>query len=134
MTSVVHRPALLPDLFGWLESGWPFAGNPIRVEEYVDDDRYVVRAELPGFDPDEDIHVAVQDGHLVLSAHRAQEEHGRGHSEFRYGRFARTLPLPAGVRATDITATYRDGILEVAMPAVGVATAESVPIAIGQGT
>ena len=37
-------------------------------------------------------------------------------SEFRYGSFTRTLELPAGVREGDITASYRDGILEITAP------------------
>ncbi|HVV19165.1 MAG TPA: Hsp20/alpha crystallin family protein, partial [Pseudonocardiaceae bacterium] len=106
MTSVIHRPTtLLPDVFGWLEAGWPFATNSMRVEQYVDDDKYVVRAELPGFDPEKDIQVTVEHGHLVVQAHRTQEEHGRGRTEFHYGAFSRTLPLPAGVASDEIAAT-----------------------------
>lgn len=133
-SSVAHRPALLPDLFGWLEDAWPFGTNSIRVEEYVDDDRYVVRAELPGLDPDKDIDLGVAHGQLVVIAHRSEEEHGRRHSEFRYGSFSRTLPLPAGIRAEDVSATYQDGILQVTMPAVGMAKPQSVPIEIGTDT
>lgn len=134
MTSLVQRPAtLLPDVFGWLEAGWPFATSSMRVEQYVDDERYVVRAELPGFDPDKDIQVSVDHGHLVLTAHRTQEEHGRGRSEFHYGTFSRTLPLPLSVPPDEMSATYTDGILTVTMPAVGAAKAEPVQIKIGQG-
>lgn len=130
MTSVIHRPALLPDLFGWLEGGWPFATNTVRVEEFVEDDRYVVRAELPGFDPDKDIRVSAENGRLVLTARRTQEQREHGHSEFRYGSFARVLALPVGVRPQDVKANYRNGILEVSMPADGAAKPEPVPIEI----
>lgn len=134
MTSLVQRPTtLLPDIFGWLESGWPFAASTMRVEQYVEDGKYVVRAELPGFDPEKDIQVSVEHRHLVISAHRTQEEHDKGHSEFRYGAFSRTLPLPDGVRPDDITATYKDGILQVTMPAIGAVQAEPVKIEIGKG-
>jgi HSP20 family protein len=133
MTSVVHRPAtLLPDVFGWLEAGWPFATNSMRVEQYVDDDKYVVRAELPGFDPEKEIQVSVDHGHLVVHAHRTQEEHGSGRSEFHYGAFSRTLPLPEGVSSDEISASYKHGILEVTMPAVAAAKAEPVQIKIGK--
>jgi len=49
--------AELPDLFDWLESQWasllPFAwGQAFRLEDYADDGRYEVRAELPGLDPE----------------------------------------------------------------------------------
>ncbi|MDQ1521541.1 MAG: hypothetical protein QOI55_2614 [Actinomycetota bacterium] len=38
-------------------------------------------------------------------------------SEFRYGSFVRNIALPAGVDADDIHASYKDGILEVRIPA-----------------
>jgi HSP20 family protein len=37
--------------------------------------------------------------------------------ELRYGKFSRLLPLAAGVTAASITATYKDGLLEVRIPA-----------------
>ena len=131
MPSIIHRPTvLLPDMFGWLESGWPFTSNPVRVEEYADGDRYVVRAELPGCDPHNDIQVTVEHGHLILTAERKQHEHRRGHSEFRYGSFSRTLPLPVGVRSDDVTARYTNGILEVSMPSVDVEGPKAVHVEI----
>lgn len=132
MTSVIRRPMpLLPDVFGWLESSWPFMTNSVRVEEFTEDGKYVVRAELPGFDPEKDIDVSAEHGQLVLTAERRQQEHGRGHSEFHYGAFSRTLPLPAGARAKDISARYVDGILEVTMPAPDTTEAKPIHIEIG---
>ncbi|MGZ4662358.1 MAG: Hsp20/alpha crystallin family protein, partial [Arthrobacter sp.] len=46
-------------------------------------------------------------------------------SEFRYGSFLRTLPLPADVKEEDIKATYKDGVLEVRTPVPERALAES---------
>jgi HSP20 family protein len=94
-------------------------GEPvsIRVEEYVDDRTLVVRAEMPGVDPDKDIEVSVADGVLYIRAER-QEKEGLSdkdlfRSEFRYGSFTRKVPLPDGVKDEDITASYKDGVLEV---------------------
>jgi HSP20 family molecular chaperone IbpA len=42
------------------------------------------------------------------------------------------LPLPADIRAEEISATYRDGILELTMPAVGITNHEPVRIEIGK--
>ena len=88
----------LPDLFRRLvdadwESGW------LRVEEYRDGDDLVVRAELPGIDPDKDVEVTLAEGVLHIQAHREEkserkENHGY-RSEFRYGSFARNVALPA---------------------------------------
>ena len=50
--------AMFPDLADWLQAPWtgppPFlAGQVFRLEEAIRDNRYVIRAELPGLDPDE---------------------------------------------------------------------------------
>lgn len=106
----LHRPA-------WLQA---FAATPIRIEQDVDRDRIVVRAELPGIDPDEDVDINVADGMLQIRAERredvSEERDGRRHSEFHYGSFARAITLPAGASADDVKATYHDGILEVVVP------------------
>jgi len=34
----------------------------------------------------------------------------------RYGSLTRSLPLPEGVSEADITATYKDGVLEIRIP------------------
>ncbi|MGZ6834181.1 MAG: Hsp20/alpha crystallin family protein, partial [Mycobacteriaceae bacterium] len=47
---------------------------------------------------------------------KKQEDKTGYRSEFRYGMFSRTLPLPAGVREEDIKASYANGILEVRVP------------------
>jgi HSP20 family protein len=94
--------------------------RPIQVEEYVDDGHLVVKADMPGIDPERDVEVSVQDGMLRLRAERRQEsevEDKRGyHSEVRYGMYSRTLPLPAGASEEDVEATYHDGVLEVRLP------------------
>ncbi len=92
----------------------------IRVEEEVKDNELVVRAELPGVDPDRDVEISVTDGQLHIRAERREkkEEKDKGNyrSEFRYGSFFRSIPLPKGVKEEDIKASYRDGVLEVRAP------------------
>ena len=101
-------------LEGDVETSWP------RVEEYRDGDTVVIRAELPGIDPDRDVELTVADDELHLRAERRERsEHkdkGSYRSDFRYGSFSRTLPLPPGCRDEDISAAYRDGVLEVRVP------------------
>lgn len=93
----------------------------IKVEEFRDDDTMVVRAEMPGLDPDKDIDVTVQDGVLRLHAQRTEKSEQRDkaqyHSEFRYGSITRLVDVPRGIRSEDVEASYRDGILEVRLPA-----------------
>jgi HSP20 family protein len=90
---------------------------PVRVEEFVDDRTLVVRAQMPGVDPDRDIEVSVADGMLRIRAEQRETEddtdRGLVRSEFRYGSFTRNVPLPEGVKDEDITASYKDGVLEV---------------------
>ena len=95
-------------------------GSWLRVEEFVEGDEFVVRTELPGIDPDKDVEITVSDGVLDIRAHReATSEHKARdgfRSEFRYGAFSRRMPLPAGVKESDVKATYHDGILEIRVP------------------
>lgn len=105
------------DIFDWLESPWtvlrPVTHQPMRLEDYVKDHRYVVRAELPGIDPEKDLEVTVSKGVLTISATRHEETEGKHLSEFRYGTFTRSLALPAGADEDHIQASYDKGVLEV---------------------
>jgi HSP20 family protein len=118
MNSLVTSPrSAFPALTAWLENPWPFSGtNAMRIEESTQDGRYVVRAELPGFDSDKHIAVTAHGGLLTITADRQARESGNGRSEFSYGTFSRTMALPAGADSSAITAKYTDGILEVSMP------------------
>ena len=114
--------AAFPDLADWLESPWtgppPFLmGQVFRLEEAMRDDRYVIRAELPGLDPGNDIEVTVEGWILTIRAERRQQDNGPCRSEFRYGSLARAVRLPARVDAADVTARYEKGVLEVSVPA-----------------
>ncbi len=113
--------SMFPDLTNWLESPWtgppPFtATQAFRVEEVAQENRYVIRAELPGLDPDEDIEVTVDGRNLTIQAERRQEDSGPSRSEFRYGSLTRLVRLPARVDPKDVTARYERGVLEVSVP------------------
>lgn len=94
--------------------------NWMRVEEIHEGDTLVVRAELPGVDPDKDVDISVSDGVLHIEGRREEstedKKEGSYRSEFRYGKFSRDLALPKGVESKQVKATYRDGILEVRIP------------------
>jgi predicted unusual protein kinase regulating ubiquinone biosynthesis (AarF/ABC1/UbiB family)/HSP20 family molecular chaperone IbpA len=133
----VRFRAMFPDLADWLESPWtgpppfpPFlTGQVFRVEEAIQDDRYVIRAELPGLDPENDIEVTVDGRILTIRAERRQQDNGPYRSEFRYGSLARTVRLPARVDAADVTARYDKGVLEVSVPARAVRPEETrIPV------
>jgi len=106
----------------------------LRVEEELQDGMYVVRAEAPGIDPAVDADVTVDRGMVHISVERRREhtEDGRRgfRSEFRYGAFTRTLPLPEGCTEADVTATYHDGILEVRVPTSPATSSTAAKVAI----
>ncbi len=114
---------------------WPDLSDEtdMRVEEFTDDGQLVVRAEIPGIDPDNDVEITITDHMLNLHAQRRTEsttEDKKGYrSEFRYGSFARSVRLPAGATEDDVQATYTDGILEVRIPIDDAeASAKKIPV------
>lgn len=96
------------------------ATHTMHIEEFVEDGTCVIRAELPGIDPDKDIELTVSESMLHLSAkreERKEEERPSGyHSEFHYGSFQRSVRLPEGATEADVKASYKDGVLEVRIP------------------
>jgi HSP20 family protein len=78
----------------------------------------VVRADLPGMKRD-DIRVELMDDGLLIEGERREEEEyeagGLWRSERRYGSFRRLIPLPEDIDRENVSASFRDGVLEVAM-------------------
>jgi len=91
----------------------PMLGQGMRMEDYVRNGDYVVRAELPGVDPEKEVEVSVTDGILSIRAERKEEAIDKSHSEFRYGVFNRQIALPPGADEDHVEASYDKGILEV---------------------
>jgi HSP20 family protein len=91
-----------------------------RIEAFQDGNEFVVRAELPGLSAN-DVAVNVGDDALTIHGERRQEHQeqrgGMVVSEISYGEFNRVIPLPEGVIADSAAATFRDGVLEIRMPA-----------------
>lgn len=80
----------------------------------------VVRADLPGVNAD-DIMVEVSDDAITISGQRQQEHVEEDGSIYRfertYGSFFREIPLPQGAIADRATANFKDGVLEITVPA-----------------
>jgi len=104
--------------FGGLSS-IPSLWSP-QVEAFERGNQLIVRADLPGLTKD-DIDVNITDDAIVLQGERKQEseenDEGRYRSERFYGSFYRSIPLPEGVNADEAKATFRNGVLEITMPA-----------------
>jgi HSP20 family molecular chaperone IbpA len=120
MATLARRtPTTWGEMLDWLESGPNLALkglHGIRVEDFEEDGTYVLRAELPGVDPDKDIEVEVVGDVLTITGRRQEEERDKNHSEFRYGSFTRSVRIPPGCEPSSVAATYDNGVLEVRVP------------------
>ncbi|MEV5955364.1 Hsp20/alpha crystallin family protein [Streptomyces sp. NPDC051987] len=104
-----------PDMPEWFETFPSKLTMPaVRIEDYTQDDRYVLRAELPGMSP-EDIDVVIGDGVLTVEAERTERDIDKSHSEIRYGAMSRSVTLPSGADENDVKADYTDGMLTVSV-------------------
>ena len=107
----------------------------LRVEEYREGNTLVVKAEVPGIDPEKDVEITLTGNQLHIGARREEKsehksKHGY-HSEFRYGTFSRSVTLPPGVNQDDVQAAYHDGVLDVRipLPAEPASGSRKIPIA-----
>jgi HSP20 family protein len=107
------------------------------VEVYQQNNDLVVRADLPGMKKD-DVWIDVTDNDITISGERRQEQESeRGgiyRSERSYGSFRRTIPLPEGAIADQAKATFKDGVLEVRMPAPPEQVTRGRRLEINEGT
>src|SRR6201987_2454717 len=102
-------------------SGW----NP-AVNVYQDKDRFIVVAELPGLKKEE-IEIT-----LALSGERKREgssEQGLLTERF-YGKYQRSVALPTAVDPDKVTATYKDGLLQVVLPKAQEAKPKQIEVAL----
>ena len=121
--SVVDDDFYLPSL------GWSMLGGNV----FEDDQRVVVRLEVPGMEK-ENFNIEVMDDMLLV---RGQKRFERESSEGRYrllqcayGSFRREISLPAPVQAGKTEATYRNGVLRIELPKAKTERARSKMIRI----
>lgn len=90
---------------------------PVEITE--DDRELLLRAELPGIEPN-DLDIQVTGNQLVLAGEKRECTERKDadcyHSERRYGTFRRVIPLPTGVDAEQVTADYDRGVLTIRLP------------------
>ena len=142
--------ALEEEMARFWRSPWrmgPFApGRPLRraiqpaapwiprIDVFEKDGKLVVKAELAGIKK-EDVKVALDGNDLTISGERKEEqevkEGGYYRCERSYGSFYRRLPLPFEVSPEQITATFSEGVLEIAIPKSAAAQPKPQQIAVG---
>lgn len=131
MTSLQPRSGMgLADIFQMLEGEWPFGErHAMRAETFTEGDEFVIRCELPGMNPDEDIHINVEGNQLKINAERKHEERTDRRSEFYYGNYSRTMLLPMSCNTDEIKADYEAGILTIRMPRRETSVSKEIPVA-----
>ena len=91
-----------------------------HVDVVERDGKLLISADLPGVKK-EDVKVEINPDSVTLQGQRRQEksssDRGFYQSERSYGSFYRTIPLPEGVNTEKASATFRDGVLQIEVPA-----------------
>lgn len=107
--------ALTPD-------NWGDFGNLSKIpaaELTETEDAVYLKLEVPGMEA-KDLDVQVMVDRVAIAGERKSEtkteEDGRTRSEFRYGKFSRVIPLPVRIQNTNVTADYKNGILNLTLP------------------
>lgn len=106
--------------------GWP---RPLisRTEGWLPDIEMLqrnhdllIRADLPGLTKN-DVKVEITENAVTIEGERRREHEekkaGVYRSERSYGHFSRVIALPEGAITNQAKATYKDGVLEITMPA-----------------
>ena len=109
-----------------LLSGWTPA-----LDVHEDKDNFVVHAELPGMKREE-IDVTLHDGALSISGERKLEKKYEESEVYRterfFGKFQRTVTLPAPVAADKVKAQYKDGVLTITLPKTEAAKPKQIDV------
>jgi HSP20 family protein len=94
----------------------------------------ILKLEVSGVSP-EDLDVQVSIDGVAITGERKStnhtEEKGISHSEFRYGKFRRVIPLPTRIQNTQVQANYKDGILSLTLPKAEAEKNKVVKITLG---
>lgn len=114
----------------WGEAGWTPA-----IESRVENGTIIVHADLPGIDAKE-VSISVLGNQLTIEGERKQEEKKEEkdyfYRELSYGKFSRTMPLPEGVDANQVKASYKNGVLEVTVPVPKQLESKKIPVEAAQ--
>jgi len=125
---------LFDQVLGWRRRGEKeIAATVPAIESYIEGDRMVVRADLPGIDP-KDVEITAIGDTLTIKGSREEKREEKDRDfvfkEVSYGSFERSIPLPAGVKAKDIKASYKDGVLELTARAPKELALRKVPVEV----
>jgi HSP20 family protein len=105
--------------YNWLRPGREEEWMP-KLDMFQRNNELVVRTDLPGLTKD-DVKVEVTEDKITIQGERKkefkEEKEGVYRTERSYGSFYREVALPEGAMTDQAKATFKDGVLEIAMPA-----------------
>ena len=114
-------------------SNWGNGGLTVPVDMYETDDHLIVSASVPGLKP-EDVDISITGNTLTIQGEFLSEQEGeRGNVHFqerRYGKFQRSINLPANINTDDVDATFEDGVLKVQLPKLEEAKPKQIPVTV----
>jgi HSP20 family protein len=119
-----HRSRMASQRGGMTTHPQAAGGNMVAWVPKVDivqrGNELVIRADLPGMTPD-DVTVDISDEAITISGQRQEEYTAEDNGVYRYertyGAFFREIPLPEGAIVDQAKATFKDGVLEIRVPA-----------------
>lgn len=101
------------------------------IDLYETNDSVVVKAVLPGVDPNA-VDISVQGDTITIKGETRHEEEAKDggwyRREIRYGAFSRTIPLPVRVNFDKADAKFKDGMLTVTLPKAEEAIAKTIKV------
>lgn len=138
--SATDRLATLRDEMDRLfDFAWPtrdsglFSGWSPALDVHDEKDNFLVHVELPGMKK-EDIDISLHDGVLSVSGERKSEREQKEGETFRseryFGRFQRSVTLPAAVDASKVKASYKDGVLSIDLPKAEEAKPKQIAVSV----
>ena len=120
--------------FNFLDDQLPSGTWAPAVDVAEEKDKLLVKMEVPGIE-EKDLKIHFEDGILTVTGERQFErtdERNYHRIERAYGTFTRTFSLPRSVDANQITASYRNGILEIEIPKKEEAKPKQIAINVGK--
>lgn len=128
MLTLVRRNPInevLEEFDNMFRHSWTWPASPARldfgpaVESYTKENQLVYRFAIPGVDP-KDIDITTVNNRLTVKVERkapADVKEGDWHLQsFSYGKFEQAVALPRGTDSEAVSASFKNGVLEVAIP------------------
>ena len=112
----------------WAEGMW----SP-NVDVSETKDNVIMKAEMPGMSKD-DVKIFIHDNILTLKGDKKQEKEEKDGDYHRiersYGSFCRSFTLPTSVKADEVKASYKGGVLNITLPKTEEAKPKEIPVSI----